>query len=236
MVHKNCRINKILIITLYDIAMTEMEILLTQAFWALLEEKPYKKITVKDIVDHCRVNRNTFYYHFDGITSLFEEALIAWEEKILQDPRTISHPLACVVPMAEDLMKNRAGVEHLLDSKVRDTFFGELSVIAHRAADMYVSKAESEGLPKSENSGTAGNTGPAADAGTTGDVGPAADAGTAKLRMFFFQKPVTPADRTILVRFYRSMIEGFITSWIMDGMNTDLKFEVERLLELLRPY
>ena len=59
--------------------------------------------------------------------------------------------------------------------------------------------------------------------------------GDAKLRMYFFRKPVTAADRTILVRFYRSMIEGYITSWIMDGMETDLKDEVERLLYLLRP-
>ena len=122
--------------------MTEMEMILTGAFWELLEEKPYKKITVKDIVDRCKVNRNTFYYHFDGINSLFEEALIAWEEKIFQDPRTIAHPLTCVIPIAEDLMAHRTGVEHLLESKVRDTFFGELSVIAHRAADMYVSIAE----------------------------------------------------------------------------------------------
>ena len=34
------------------------------AFWQLLEEKPYNKITVKDIVERCQVNRNTFYYHF----------------------------------------------------------------------------------------------------------------------------------------------------------------------------
>ena len=58
--------------------MTEMERILSEAFWELLEEKPYKKITVKDIVDRCQVNRNTFNNHFDGITSLFDEAMIAW--------------------------------------------------------------------------------------------------------------------------------------------------------------
>ena len=202
--------------------MTEMERILSEAFWELLEEKPYKKITVKDIVDRCQVNRNTFYYHFDGITTLFEEALIAWEEKIFQDPRTVAHPLSCVLPVAEDLMQNRAGVQHLLESKVRDTFFGEISVIAHRAADMYVAKAEAEDV-----------SGPEAAGGTVKSGETAG--GDAKLRMYFFRKPVTAADRTILVRFYRSMIEGYITSWIMDGMETDLKDEVERLLYLLRP-
>ena len=232
--------------------MTEMERILSKAFWELLEEKPYKKITVKDIVDRCQVNRNTFYYHFDGITTLFEEALIAWEEKIFQDPRTVAHPLSCVLPVAEDLMKNRTGVQHLLESKVRDTFFGEISVIAHRAADMYVAKAEAENVSGPEAAGRTAMIGAAAGgtektgaaAGGTEKTGAAAGGtekagaaagGDAKLRMYFFRKPVTAADRTILVRFYRSMIEGYITSWIMDGMETDLKDEVELLLYLLRP-
>jgi len=33
----------------------------------LLEERPLNKITVKDIVDECGINRNTFYYHFEDI-------------------------------------------------------------------------------------------------------------------------------------------------------------------------
>lgn len=38
--------------------------IIRDAFWELLEEKPYNKITVQDIVNRCQVNRNTFYYHF----------------------------------------------------------------------------------------------------------------------------------------------------------------------------
>ena len=226
--------------------MTEMERILSKAFWELLEEKPYKKITVKDIVDRCQVNRNTFYYHFDGINSLFEEALIAWEEKIFQDPRTIAHPLTCVIPIAEDLMAHRAGVEHLLESKVRDTFFGELSVIAHRAADMYVSIAEGgtdAQAPREKGTGAPasrekGENAQASPEGTEKELNPRAEKGPErerKLRMYFFRKTYNASDRAILVRFYRSALEGFVTSWIMDGMKSDLTYEVERLLELLKP-
>lgn len=42
------------------------------AFWQLLDEKPYNKITVKNIVERCQVNRNTFYYHFHDIPELLE--------------------------------------------------------------------------------------------------------------------------------------------------------------------
>ena len=35
-----------------------------ESFIKLLNEKPLHQITVKDIVEDCGVNRNTFYYHF----------------------------------------------------------------------------------------------------------------------------------------------------------------------------
>ena len=40
---------------------------IVNSFIRLLNEKPLDKITVKDIVDDCGVNRNTFYYHFQDI-------------------------------------------------------------------------------------------------------------------------------------------------------------------------
>ena len=37
--------------------------IIARTFTELLEEKSMAKITVKDIVERCGVNRNTFYYH-----------------------------------------------------------------------------------------------------------------------------------------------------------------------------
>ena len=44
-----------------------------QAFWELLEEKPFHSITVKDLIKHAGVNRNTFYYHFESTEGLAVE-------------------------------------------------------------------------------------------------------------------------------------------------------------------
>ena len=41
--------------------------IIARTFTELLDEKPMSKITVNDIVEHCWVNRNTFYYHFRDI-------------------------------------------------------------------------------------------------------------------------------------------------------------------------
>jgi len=37
-----------------------------------MEKKPIDKITIKDIVKDCEVNRQTFYYHFQDIYDLLE--------------------------------------------------------------------------------------------------------------------------------------------------------------------
>ena len=37
-----------------------------EAFWELLREKSFAKITVGDVARTAQVNRNAFYYHFDN--------------------------------------------------------------------------------------------------------------------------------------------------------------------------
>ena len=49
----------------------------------LLNERPLDKITIKDIVEDCGINRNTFYYHFEDIPSLVKQILNAEAEKVL---------------------------------------------------------------------------------------------------------------------------------------------------------
>ena len=38
----------------------------------LLEKKSLSKITIKDIVEDCGVNRQTFYYHFQDVYDLVD--------------------------------------------------------------------------------------------------------------------------------------------------------------------
>ena len=44
---------------------------LSEAFFELLEEKGFQKITVQDITDRANVNRATFYDHYEDKTDLF---------------------------------------------------------------------------------------------------------------------------------------------------------------------
>ncbi len=48
---------------------------LENAFWELLSEREYRKITVTDVVRTAGVNRNSFYYHFAGLPELADSAI-----------------------------------------------------------------------------------------------------------------------------------------------------------------
>ena len=43
------------------------------SFLRLLERKPFGKITVRDIVEECGVNRTTFYYYYQDIYAIVED-------------------------------------------------------------------------------------------------------------------------------------------------------------------
>ena len=71
---------------------------IAQAFESLLEKRSIDKITVKDIVTECGVNRQTFYYHFEDIydqvrwmyqqdaLALLEEqeGVLVWQDSLLR--------------------------------------------------------------------------------------------------------------------------------------------------------
>ena len=46
------------------------------AFWALLEDREYRKITVTDIVHEAQVNRNSSYYHYGSLSELADDAIL----------------------------------------------------------------------------------------------------------------------------------------------------------------
>ena len=45
------------------------------AFWSMLAEMPYNRITVHGLSRRAGVNHNTFYYHFENIEDLAQKAL-----------------------------------------------------------------------------------------------------------------------------------------------------------------
>ncbi|MBW3092962.1 TetR/AcrR family transcriptional regulator [Bifidobacterium sp. 82T10] len=52
-----------------------------EAFWTLLERKPYAQITISDITRASGLNRSAFYYHYANIPELADDAIAAIYEE-----------------------------------------------------------------------------------------------------------------------------------------------------------
>ena len=59
------------------------------SFIGLLNEKPLSQITVRDIVDRCGLNRNTFYYYYQDIPQLLESIVDEEADRMIRE-----HPAA----------------------------------------------------------------------------------------------------------------------------------------------
>ena len=92
------------------------------AFWQLLEEKPFNKITVQNIVERCALNRNTFYYHFQDIPNLTEYTVKLWADEIIQNNYEFGSPMTCLSPLVEEFIKHKKAFQHLYSSSQKSPF------------------------------------------------------------------------------------------------------------------
>ena len=54
------------------------------AFLDLLDEKPFDRISVVDIAQKSRINRNTFYYYYPDIFALVDDLLRVSSRELLE--------------------------------------------------------------------------------------------------------------------------------------------------------
>ena len=92
------------------------------SFIKLLNEKPLKQISVRDIVDDCGINRNTFYYHFQDIPALMESIVKEDADRIIRSYETIESIEQCLNAIISFSLENRQAVLHIYRSINRDIF------------------------------------------------------------------------------------------------------------------
>jgi len=91
-------------------------------FIELLNDRPLSQITVKDIVEKCGINRNSFYYHFHDIPSLIEEIVTEEANRIIDKYKTLDSlemGFNAAIDFAE---KHRRAILHIFKSVNRDIF------------------------------------------------------------------------------------------------------------------
>lgn len=93
-----------------------------ESFVKLLNEKPLNQITIRDIVDDCGVNRNTFYYYFQDLPQLVESIVEEDTQRIIREYPTVDSIEECLEALLDFAMENRKAAMHIYHSINRDIY------------------------------------------------------------------------------------------------------------------
>ena len=122
---------------------------ITESFLKLLEERPLNKISVRDIVEDCGVNRNTFYYHFSDIPSLVEAIVKDDADRIAQESGGVNSLSACLGAALEFTTSHKRAVYHIYSSASRDVLEQYMMGICGYVVQKFIDNV-SEGMGASE--------------------------------------------------------------------------------------
>lgn len=68
-----------------------------ESFWRLYRDRPFEKISVKEVCEEANINKTTFYYHFQDLRAVLDE--IEEDSLPLEAPQMIA---ALVRPVAKE--------------------------------------------------------------------------------------------------------------------------------------
>lgn len=87
-----------------------------EVFVKMLNERPLNKITVKDIVLACEINRNTFYYYYPDLYSILTEIFETELQKVIEEYNdTLSWEDSFLVA-TQFALENRTAIYHAYNS------------------------------------------------------------------------------------------------------------------------
>ncbi len=119
------------------------------SFIRILSEKPLDKISVKDIIEDCELNRSTFYYYYEDIYSLLEDLFKTEVDKITKKHQVYTSWQSGFIESADFVLKNKKAVYHIYNSIGRDHLEDFLYKVTSDLMINFVRK-EAEGMPVSE--------------------------------------------------------------------------------------
>lgn len=111
------------------------------SFMKLLSQKPLNKISVRDIVEDCGINRNSFYYHFQDIPALLGEIVTEQTDQLIRQYPTISSMEECFSVAFHTARENRRAVMHIFNSSNRDMFLQDTMRLCEYVVKTYIATA-----------------------------------------------------------------------------------------------
>ena len=126
-----------------------------ESFIKLLNERPLNKITVKDIVEDCGVNRNSFYYHYQDLPALLEEIVSDEVKRIVEEYQEIGSIEDCFRATISFALKNRRAVLHIYKSMNREYYDRYTMEVCSYLVGLYLDRlvGDLEERPRADNQG-----------------------------------------------------------------------------------
>ena len=108
---------------------------LAASFKELLAQKPFNKITISDITEHCGVNRMTFYYHFHDIYDLAQWAFEEETAELLNGSLSAASWKEGFVMVARQLEENQVLLANICRSVPRRELEQRMKGLVQRLLD-----------------------------------------------------------------------------------------------------
>lgn len=108
-----------------------------ETFITLLEERPLSEITVKDIVETCGINRNSFYYHFRDIPALIDEIVKEEAESVMKKYSSMDSVVRCFDALIEFSSHRKRAIMHIYRSVGREAFESGLMSVSEYLLTQY---------------------------------------------------------------------------------------------------
>ena len=112
-----------------------------ETFIQLLNQRPLSQITVKDIVEECGINRNSFYYHFEDLPALVEDIITEEADRIIQTYSSIDSFEECLNVAIQFALENKKAALHIYNSVNRDMYEQYLLKICQHVVSTYINNA-----------------------------------------------------------------------------------------------
>ncbi len=120
------------------------------SFMKLLNKSSFDNITVKDIVDDCKINRNTFYYNFNDIYAVVDEILHEEINNIVEKHREYHSWNEGLLYAFDFALQNKKAIFHLYHSSKRQQLEGYLQNVIYSVVSEFV-KNQAKGVDVSQN-------------------------------------------------------------------------------------
>ena len=108
-----------------------------KSFLKLLNSKPIDKITVKEIVEDCGINRNSFYYHFADIPSLMEEIFTDQAAEFVSRSFSPDNIYDSIMEAIAFSLENKTAILHVFNSPNRQYYDRYLNRVARRTVTAF---------------------------------------------------------------------------------------------------